>query len=199
MTFPPTPPDPYERYRVERAEADRKSKRDSEPQHEAQHSSFALGAHLLHLFYKFLGFFEDTSEKGLSTTAEEAVRNNLLSIKESFEVLKREDRSQDGLFLNRLSTLWHKALEDLVRFRKETALAVQFKSFIKEIDHYPESEEFTFGYYLLEYAGQKWLPFPYMELVQKIHDQHQKNPDSSALTRWTRLIDDLAKKLEPPL
>ena len=193
------PQDPYERYRVERLEADKKTKdeeKKKEPEPEKT-SPAAMGAYLLHLFHRFLDVFEDTSEKGISNSAEKLVRDNLILIKESLETLKREDRSQDAPFLNRLSELWHHALEDILRFRRETPLAVLFKQLIKDIDTYPEKQEFSFGYYLTEYAGQKWLPFPYMELVMRLHDQHQKNPESSALTRWTDAIDALAKRMEP--
>jgi hypothetical protein len=190
-------PDPYDRYRVEGIEADKQSKGEAPaPFGEAKQPSYKLVAYLLYLFHQFLHLFEET-EKGIPASAEQEVRDNLLLIKEAIEVLKREDRSQDAPFLNRLSILWHKTLEDSLRFRKETPLAIEFRSFIKAIDSYPEAEEYPFGYYLIEYAGQKWLPFPYMELVQKIHDQHQKNPGSSTLTRWTEMIDGLAKKMQP--
>ena len=70
------------------------------------------------------------------------------------------------------------------------------KILMQKIQHYPEYEEHTFGYYLTEYAGQKWIPFPYMEMVQKIHSEHMKNPKGSALTEWTNLIDELLSKIK---
>lgn len=192
------PQDPYDKYRVERIEADKKTKDEEKKKEEkpAPGNPMAASAYLLLLFHRFLDLFEDTSEKGIASTAEKEVRDNLILVKEALEILKKEDRSQDAIFLNGLSELWHKALQDIMRFRRETPLARQFKSLIKDIDSYPENQEFSLGYYLTEYAGQKWLPFPYMELVMKIHADHEKNPESSVLTEWTTLIDSLVKKME---
>jgi hypothetical protein len=192
------PQDPFGKYRAERIEADKQTK-DEQKKREAEPQSPTgiIGAYFLLMVHRFLDLFEDTSEKGLSSTAEKQVRDNLLLIKSAFDTMKKEDRSQDAPFLNHLSELWHRALEDILKFRRETALALQFKKFIRDVDSYPENKEFSFGYYLTQYAGQKWLPFPYMELVMKIHSEHEKNPEGSALARWTEQIAALAKKLGP--
>lgn len=191
-------PDPYEKYRVDRIEADKQTKGDHPPPFEdPKSSSFALVAYLLALFHKFLKVFQYADSKGIATTTEQTVRANLLLLKEAFELLKREDKSQDAPFLNHLAALWHTALEDILLFRKEAPIAQPFKILIQDIDTYPKGEEFTFGYYLIEYAGQKWLPFPYMELVHNIYAQHQRQPESSSLTRWTTWIDELMQKMDP--
>lgn len=202
MSTPIEPPDPYERYRADRIEADKRTKGgddSSGPSGGSKSPFYALRAYILFILHKFLDLFTNASEKGISSSAEKEIRNHLFQLKNDFETLKREDRSQDSLFLNQLSEHWHRALEDILRFRKETPLALQFKNLLKEIDSYPEKQEFTFGYYLTEFAGQKWLPFPYMELVQKMHDQHQKSSKDSTLSRWVTLIDDLIQKMEPRL
>jgi hypothetical protein len=70
------------------------------------------------------------------------------------------------------------------------------RSLIDAIQHYPERQQHSLGYYLSEYAGQKWLPFPYMEMIQKIHAEHLKNPTESALAQWTHRIDRLLSLLK---
>jgi len=87
-------PDPYEKYRVDRIEADKQTKGDHPPPFEdPKSSSFALVTYLLALFHKFLKVFQYADSKGIATTTEQTVRANLLLLKEAFELLKREEVS----------------------------------------------------------------------------------------------------------
>ena len=190
------PEDPYEKYRVARLDADKRAKEEKEKKEEMKPTSSAFIAFFLYVLHRFLDLFEDVSGKALSSRDERDVRDNLLQIKILLEAMKQGDRSQDAPFLNRFSKLWHQALEDTLRFRKETPLADQFKEFIKDIDSYPGDQEYSLGYYLSEHARQKWLPFPYMDLILKIHNDHKKDPDSSALARWIREVDTLLNKMK---
>ncbi len=119
------------------------------------------------------------------------MKDTLLLLKASFETMMNEDRSQDAQFLKQLSKLWQETLEHSVKLQSQTPWAKQLKQFIKDIESFPENEEHTFGYYLDEFAGQAWLPFPYMELIQKLHHQHELDPPSSLLTRWTQMIEEI--------
>lgn len=190
-TNPNQPLDPYERYRVEAIEKDKKEKAS----HPRRQDQSAFGALLLSLLRKLLDVFQQPSEQGLTSTAEKEIKRTLSLFRESLETLKREDRSQDGAFLNQIADQWHWILEEALKFRKNSSLANQYVAFIKEIESYPEKAEHTLGYYLMEYAGQKWLPFPFIELLQKLHLDHQKNPSISHLTRWTTQISSLVTAL----
>lgn len=200
MTQPPSPPppfDPYEKYRVEaleRERLERETKEKYRPPEPAKGLGF--GQEVLRLFYKFFELFEKTSNKGLTPTAEKSIRKNLLALKEAFTSMKQENKSQEAPFLNSLSILWHQILEDVLKFQRSTPLAKEFSELIHGIDTYPRRSEHTLGYYLMEYAGQTWLPFPFMELIQKLHFEYQNNPIQCQLTFWTTQIDALAKKME---
>ena len=192
---PVGPPDPYKGYRVEGIE-EKHSREEKPPKQEmGPGESTLLGAYFLSLFRKFCQLFQEETERGLSTKAEEGVRTNLTLFKEAIEVLKKEDRSQDTQFLNHLSELWHHILEDSLRFKRKSSFSSSFRTLIQDIQHYPPNQEHTLGYYLTEYAGQDWLPFPYMDLIQKMHEQHQANPTSSPLTHWTRQMDQLVSHI----
>ncbi len=127
-------------------------------------------------------------------TENSSKETSLNTLKSFLDLLKAEDRSQDVHFLNDLSKSWNQALEESLAFKEEASLI--FKIFVKKILHYPENQVHTFGYYLTEYAGQKWIPFPYMELVQKLHREHEKSPSTSSLTEWTRLLEDAIRLLQ---
>ncbi len=184
-------PDPYEGYRVE-GSGDRQAGGGGGPPGEEPPESRGLLAH----FFKILQKKIDAifSRIGGMPTQSFGAKKTLRALKTCLEILKLEDRSQDVNFLNELALNWNFALEESLQWNEEAATL--FKIFAKKILHYPENQTHTFGYYLTEHAGQKWVPFPYMELVQKIHYEHEKNPSSSSLTEWTRLLDDTMKTLQ---
>ncbi len=189
------PRDPYEAYRVEEIERDRKSKEQKKnrppPEEPPQEKRWVVFAYVLMLMHKIIELFQGIPEKGISTQEEGGIRENLLLFKAALEMMKKEDRSQDIEFLNRLSQLWQHVLEDALHFKRISLLSKELKNLIDKIQHYPQRQEHSLGYYLAEYAGQKWLPFPFMELIQKIHAEHIQSPRQSALSEWTSQIDEI--------
>ncbi len=186
--------DPYEKLRVEPIEEDKLTKEDrpKRPAEEAPPEKVGTLAYLLQTLRNVVTFFLVAPQGAASRE----MRDTLLLLKASFEILKREDRSQDIGFLNKLSHIWLEVLEGALHPHRDSPIAEKTKSLIKKIQHYPERHPHTLGYYLSEYAGQKWIPFPYMELIQKLHLDHEKNPPLSALTEWTSLIDGILSLLK---
>ena len=194
--LPPTPSDPYEKYRVSKVQKEKApSDADEEMELFSPTHRTAFAAYVSLIFKKFLELFEKTSAHGLAVSAENDVCKHLLSLRKTLDILKKENRSQDSIFLSRLAMLWHQLLEDVLRFRRQTPLAIQMRSLIKEFQNYPEHHEHSLGYYLMEYAGQKWLPFPYMEMIRQLHEQHQKDLDHSLLSVWTQELDQMIQTL----
>lgn len=188
------PRDPYERYRVEEIERDRQAKEKEKEKFSEEappeKKSIVL-AYVLMLLHKLFELFQGMPEKGITVESEKEIRNHLLSLAAFFDTMKKEDRSQDIDFLNALSKNWEHILEDALQFKKSSILAKEFRKFVDDIQHYPPNQSHTLGYYLSEYAGQKWLPFPYMELIQKIHQEYLRLRTQSALERWTKSIEQL--------
>jgi hypothetical protein len=193
------PHDPYEKYRVEEIQKDKEPRDSTEESQGAIQASrpSAFAAYITMIIKKFLELFESTSERGLTATAESDVLEHLKQFKAALEILKMEDRSQDSPFLNSLSASWHQMLEDVLRFRRQSPLSLKMRAFIRDFQHYPENQQHTLGYYLTEYAGQKWLPFPYMEMIHRLHIQHQKSPESSSLSLWSNAISEMIRILKP--
>lgn len=182
-------PDPYGRYRVE-GTGSRQSGGGEPPDKEPQDNKGLLAYFLKALQKKVDQFLEKI--RG-TPPPDFPAKKTLRSLKTALEILKTEDRSQDVDFLNDLAQTWNSALEESLEYNAEAAEL--FKILVKKIINYPENQSHTFGYYLSEHAGQRWVPFPYMELVQKIHSEHEKSPSTSPLTEWTRLIDDTIRQL----
>lgn len=191
-------PDPLEGYyRVEEIERlrweDQKRNRGGGPPNEPPDDNRGFAAFVLLFVEKALDYIKQSIRKGGGAATQEPARENLSLIKAAFETMMREDRSQDAQFLKQLSTLWQETLSHSIEL-VQMPWTKQLKRLIKDIESYPENEEHTFGYYLDEYAGQKWLPFPYMELIQTLHHQHELDPSSSLLTRWTRMIEEILNR-----
>jgi hypothetical protein len=202
MTFQPPVSgehDPFDKYRVSEIIKD-KSARDATEGDEKYEvpQGHAFLAYVSLIFKKLLDIFEETTERGLAVSAENDVREHLVLLKAAMETLKIEDRSQDSAFLNHVSLLWHHLLEAVLRFRRQTPFAIKMRSFIKEFQNYPEKLQHSLGYYLTEYAGQKWLPFPFMEIVHRLYSEHKKAPESSHLVRWSKELDEMIQSLKPP-
>jgi hypothetical protein len=185
--------DPYRIEEIERVqwEEKRNKEREGAPREPPNAAHPGLLGFLFIFLEKVIGLALRSIRKGMEIAALEPARENLLLIKAAFETMKHEDRSQDAQFLKRLSHLWQAALEHNIELQAKNPKAQQFKAFIKDIENFPENEGHTFGYYLNEYAGQKWLPFPYMELIQRLHHEFEMDPESSLLSRWTRMIDEI--------
>jgi hypothetical protein len=177
-----TPPDPYDRYRIDAVGRERHTGNGGEPPEDKG----GWAVYFLKLFHRILTLLSLDEKRG-----PKRAEGSLRSLKDAFETLKREDRSEDIAFLNDLSQSWQNVLEESLLLQRESELSSQYKTLIKKIQHFPEHQTHTFGYYLSEYAGQKWIPFPYMELIKKIHSEYEKNPAGSALTEWTALIDQV--------
>jgi hypothetical protein len=195
---PPVSGEHHDPYRVTEIQKDKETQ-DSlqnqesvEPKH---HSAFV--AYAIIVLKKFFDLFEHTTEQGLRVSAESNVLEHLTLFKAALETLKLEDRSQDSSFLVKLSDLWHQILDDSYSFRRQSLLSMKIRSFIKEFQHYPEQSEHSIGYYLTEYAGQTWLPFPYMEMIRQIHLAHKKNPQKSSLSIWSNELEAMIQIIKP--
>lgn len=190
--------DPFEKYRIAEIEKEKNPRDASEetgPFPSKPRSTFV--AFVILTLKKVLDLFEHTTEQGLSTSAQEMVLEHLVLFQAALETLKMEDRSQDSLFLNKFTELWHQLLEDSYSFRRHTLLSMKIRSFIKALQHFPAHQEHSLGYYLTEYAGQKWLPFPYMEMIRRLHTDHNKSQENSLLSNWSKEIEEMIRMIKP--
>lgn len=189
------PPDPYEKYRTEKIEKDRKFKDSIPDAKENGKHSFLVG-YLILLFKRLFDLFEKKTQKSTALSAEGSLREHLSDLKELLNALKRENLSQNTGFLKRLSKTWTNLLEDALRFRKGSNFEKKIHSLLTSIQHFPEKQEHSLGYYLSEYAGQQWIPFPYMEMIQQLFQEHLDTPLKSRLSQWSEMIDSMLQALD---
>lgn len=179
------PSNPFEKYYELKAIRDETERGEKQPSKQ----NLTFTAYVLLLLQKFFSFLIKSQE--LSKSTQKQIKENLLQMKSTLTILKYEDKSQESPFLKNLSQTWQKMLENSLQFKKMTPLAIEFKNFIKEIASYPEGQDHSLAYYLSEYAGGAWLPFPYMELIQRLHILSEKNPSSNPLDEWIHSLEKI--------
>jgi hypothetical protein len=115
--------------------------------------------------------------------------------------LSQTDESQNPEFVQDLSSAWHHLIEALGSLewmeRKKAQENGKIKTFVETLRNYPLAEEHTLGFYLTEFAGRAWLPFPFMQLLQSIHLQYQQEKEKSPLFAWIATLSEIIQTLTP--
>ena len=128
----------------------------------------------------------------LATT--ESILYYLRQLKTLFERLQEEDLSQNIDYALELSNAWHGVTDHFAVMNKSARKSDFYKEgslLIESITHYPPQDEHSLGYYLFHYAGENWLPFPFMKIIQSLHEEHANDKTGSHLEIWSKSIVQL--------
>jgi len=131
-------------------------------------------------------------------TIETDLRQLLESFKSLFQKLMIENISHDYLFADALSKNWHLLLKIIQSNEKRRSLPKHLsllQLFIKTVQNYPENTEHTLGFYLSEYTGEKWIPFPFMDLLLNLHEDALLKKNKSILNNWVLSISTIISDL----
>lgn len=140
-----------------------------------------------------LKIFKNAKPKDFHQTP---IHQEIQTIKNSLESLKEKDLCQDSEFMNFFAFIWMKFLKDHEDYiLKSAEITTLIKKLISEINSYPKDTDFTLGYYISEFAGYKWIPVPYMEILRNLHLEYKKDPEKSHLKAWTTLLDQMLGKV----
>ncbi|MDN3507153.1 MAG: hypothetical protein P0S96_07990 [Simkaniaceae bacterium] len=199
--------DPSEGPREERLYASRTQEDKKEKEKFRQLPSEEGKEILLATFFSYLKKMFDTFSPSKKLAGkvidQQTIIEHLEKFKEKLNQLKAKDLSNTPDFATELSNIWSLLFEDYenisVLERKNLKEVSSFREMMDTIKHYPAESEHRLGYYLLEHAGEDWLPFPFIEILKKLHDEHLEDPKLSTLTNWqaliTNVIDGLKKQL----
>jgi hypothetical protein len=121
------------------------------------------------------------------------------ALKKYLVFLTTKDVSRDPDYAQHLSQVWHQLLDSvkLVEFleRKKTDVLNQLKTLIETFNSYPAHQEHSLGYYMTEFAGKEWLPFPFMEQLHLLYEDHLAHKKESQLSHWISSIDLILSNL----
>lgn len=162
---------------------------------------------LLATFFSYLkkmfDAFSPSKDLAGKVIDQQAIIENLLHFKKLIEKLGKEDLSNSADFATELSEVWSGLLEDFdnvgILERKNIKEIATFREMMDIIKHYPPDTEHRLGYYLLQHAGKDWLPFPFIEILAKLHNEHKEDAKISTLTKWIKLIDGVINTLKKQL
>ena len=130
---------------------------------------------------------------GRKSAVADELELELSDFKNVLAELTKKDVSRDPDYAQHLSQVWHHLLEsaNLVEFleRKKTDVLVQLKTLIETFNHYPAKQEHSLGYYMTEFAGKEWLPFPFMEQLHLLYEDYVSHKKESQLSHWISSID----------
>lgn len=117
-------------------------------------------------------------------------------------LLQIQDHSQNIEYAKNLSSTWHSIIDYYIPTTLDRLPSKEAKQsinqFIGEVRKYPKDSDHSLGYYLTNYAGEHWLPFPFMKILRKLHEDHVTAPTHSFLSKWTKDLTKIIKILAPP-
>lgn len=185
-------PTPYEKIIVNPIEKDRKER---EPFANFKGTTRSqIYASLVSYFKKLISTFSEGKNQPLVLDLQH-LTNDIIAFRQSLVTLSLEDQSHNPDFTQQLSELWHNLLDDCnsLSFSVEdvSEILTKVKFFISQIQNFPPGADHTLGYYFTEYAGKDWIPFPFMELLQQLHQEFNASPAISVLNNWLSLLNEI--------
>jgi hypothetical protein len=186
-------PSPYEKIIVNPVEKEKKEK-ESYVSLKTDNPSQVFAA-LLSYLKKLLSAFSSKGKDQPLVLDLQNLMDNIIAFRQLLNILAADDQSHNPDFTQQLSELWHNLLDDCnsVSLSHEAGSEIlsKVKFFISQVQNFPAGADHTLGYYFTEYAGQDWIPFPFMELLQHLHEEFQANPSTNILNNWLFLLNEI--------
>jgi hypothetical protein len=181
---------------TQQIEKDKKDKEPYPPGPNRELSKYQLFAIFTALFKKILNFFASKDKSQMTAVERQQILEDLLSLRKMLQILGNQDQSHNPEFTHYLAELWHNLLEDCQHIASEDPNILKIKNFINKVNTFPPSGDHSLGYYLAEYAGKEWLPFPFMDMLHQLHRQYQENPHTSELNEWDLELGAIVRFLD---
>jgi hypothetical protein len=186
-------PSPYDKIIVDPIEKDKKEKESYASFKGATRSQ--VYAALVSYFKKLLSSFSPKGKGQISISNFQNLLDNIAAFKQLLIILSKEDQSHNPDFTQQLTEFWHNILDDCNALSMSTEASsetmTKIKFFISQIQNFPSGADHTLGYYFTEYAGKDWIPFPFMELLQQLHEESYASPVISILNNWISLLNEI--------
>ena len=189
MTYTPSgPEDPYKHLKISGIEEKKFIEEFEEKKEKLKKSK--KDAFIFFLAKKLLSFLPRRSTQ----SAIKNMQEDLITLHMLLEKLTITDKSQDTEYLQKLSTCWKSFLHHFMPVAmKKHPLILAIREFFDMIHTYPNFHQFSLGYYLSSYAGKKWVPFPFMEMLHNLFIENEQDPEKSHLQQWLQKIEDILK------
>lgn len=181
--------DPYKDLRVQRIEPRLEEKKKQQPEeYKPPKKNFIIVA-VFYILKKFVAVFAKNFQKSLRM---EKLKKSITSTKKLFETLEEKDLSHDLNFLKDISSAWKDFLKEyefliLTKKKKDNKM----DELVKQVNSFYADQEYSLGYYLAEYKEEKWHPFPFMYILNKLHTEYKEKKTYSHLSLWIASLENI--------
>lgn len=191
----PREPDPFENITVNPIEKDKKGKEEYPNYFAEEPSKSQIIAALISVFKRMLSFFKLSDSDNISLLEHHHLFEHLAAFRNQLSVLTDQDESYNLEFTQQLTQLWHNFVDDCnsvaVSLDVPSEKIQDIKILITQISQYPYGADHPLVYYFDAFVGKEWIPFPFMDMLKELYEEHQRTPGSSHLSSWISLIDDI--------
>ena len=129
----------------------------------------------------------------------DTLTKELTSVKDSLKNLCDKDESQNLSYIDTLSKNWalFRKTCDLINtsIQNQSSTELKILALKKNIENFPKDADHCLGYYLSEYLEENWAPFPFMDILKILYNNHQTLQANSLLQSWIITIDELLEDL----
>jgi hypothetical protein len=186
-----SPKDPYSSFNFE-IEKD-KNPEKKETFLKLNHSRKILSC-ILALTHLNLEHLQDEVEMYKTVFITDSAAQHVRNLRALFRQLIDEDLSKDFQYALKLSKSWngitsYQDAASIKELKKEAH--VKLGKLIDLFYRYPTKDEHALGYYLRQYAGENWLPFPFMKILSDLHDDYVLKKEDSTLGQMIRLLTNI--------
>ena len=119
----------------------------------------------------------------------------LAHLKKNLTELSKSDQSQNIDYVQKLTDSWNDLIQAISTVewaqRKDVVVISAISALLAGIGSYPLGQEHSLGFYLSRFTGEKWLPFPFIELLGSLHT------NKKLLQEWIRTADAIISHLTP--
>ncbi len=198
--IPPNDPPPYEPIKVNPIEHDKKGREESYQELSKEPPKPMGFAILSTLLKQFISLFSPKDREKLLFFDQQQTIEDIRSFRKLLHILSQEDQSHNPEFAQHLSELWHNLQEDcnsIYSFSKDVpGYFSELKILLSTLNNFPPKEDHSLGYYLKESAGKEWIPFPFMEMLQSLHEESIEHPKGATLIGWISAFDHILSQTE---
>ncbi len=152
-------------------------------------------ASFLLFFKQLLGKMKPSYTAQAEILKDDGLYKELYTLKTLLQQLAERDQSENVEYAEALSQAWitigYHCESIEAGIMKSSISSKGIRELLSSMSSHPEHSEHTLGFYLKHHAGNDWLPFPFMEILKKIHRSYAVDGNASALHGWITKVSAL--------
>ncbi|MCF7851912.1 MAG: hypothetical protein K9M07_01575 [Simkaniaceae bacterium] len=129
------------------------------------------------------------------------VIQHLKNLRTLFRILQEENLSQSLDYALKLSKAWNGILNYQTLATSKEMRADAYEKITKLVElfaRFPTADEHALGHYLANYAGENWLPFPFMGILNDLYEENLQNAKRSNLAILIKMISNILESFQIP-